>query len=254
MLLLTIPSLFVLQCLYALAVTLASKIPFTRFLVFCLATAGYHALILLGSHAVKNEFNLETSGENLQRINLPLYLSFIRFTAVPTLVFLFLSIDRIDIRFCLLPFLGFIFLTDLFDGILARSMHQTTRIGCILDAAGDYLLIFSLSVVYVIIKLIPVWLAVIVVIRLVIQASGIMTVYFLLGYSYLKLSFLGKVSIFAVSTLYGIELFEYLQVPVVGDPGLVSLLEIIAAGIIGISLIEKIYLLFKSFKKKQADQ
>jgi len=250
----TVLSLFVLHCLYTYVVTVLFNIPTGRFVLFVLFSGAYHGLIILASMVVGKEFRLEATGEILKRINLPLYLSFIRFSAVPTLVFLFLSIERINALVALVPFLGFIFLTDLFDGILARSFHQTTRIGRILDAVGDYLLISAISFVYVSIDFIPVWLFVIVLGRLVVQGVGIITLYFLRGYSYLKLSFLGKASIFAVFTVYGIELLEYLQVKGIGHPTVVWILEIVAAAIVGVSLLEKAFLLGKSFKRAFGEQ
>jgi cardiolipin synthase len=250
----TVLSLFILHCLYAYIVTILYNIPTGRFVLFVLLSGAYHGLIILASMVVGKEFRLESTGEILKRMNLPLYLSFIRFTAVPTLVFLFLFIDRINARTVLVPFLSFIFLTDLFDGILARTFHQTTRIGRILDAVGDYLLISAISIVYMIIDFIPIWLFVIVLGRLVVQGAGIITLYFLRGYPYLKLSFLGKASIFAVFTIYGIELLEYLQVKGIGHPTVVWILEITVAAIVGISLLEKAILLGKSFKRAFGEQ
>jgi len=256
----TVLSLFILHCLYSYMVTVLFDIPTVSFVLFVLLSGAYHGLIILASMVVDKEFRLEATGEILKRINPPLYLSFIRITAVPTLVFLFLSIERINAPAVLVPFLAFIFLTDLFDGILARSFHQTTRIGRLLDAVGDYLLISSLSFVYVIIDFMPVWLFVIVLGRLAVQGIGSITLYFMRGYSYLKLSFLGKASIFAVFTIYGIELLEYLQVKGIGHPTVVWILEIATAVIVGVSLSEKVFLLRRSFvkafgeRKKQTDQ
>jgi CDP-diacylglycerol--glycerol-3-phosphate 3-phosphatidyltransferase len=198
---------------------------------------------------VGKEFRLEATGETLKRINLPLFLSFARICSVPTLVFLFLSIEEINASIALVPLLGFLFLTDLLDGFLARSLNQTTRIGRILDSAGDYLLILAISWVFLIIDFIPIWLFLIVIVRLVVQTIGIITLYFLRGYSYLKLSFLGKASVFAVFAIYGIELLEYLRMPGLSHPTVIMILEILAAGIVGVSLLEKTISLRRSFAK-----
>jgi len=257
---LTVLSLFILHCLYAYVVTVLFDIPTGSFALLVLLGGAYHGLIILAAMVVKKEFRLEATGEILKRINPPLYLSFIRITAVPTLLFLLLFIERINVPAVLVPFVAFIFLTDLFDGILARSFHQTTRIGRLLDAVGDYLLISSVSFVYVIIDFIPLWLFAVVLGRLAVQGIGTITLYFLRGYSYLKLSFLGKASIFAVFTIYGIELLEYLQVKGIGHPTVVWILEIATAVIVGVSLSEKVFLLRGSFvkafdeRKKQTDQ
>ncbi|UCF97079.1 MAG: CDP-alcohol phosphatidyltransferase family protein [Spirochaetaceae bacterium] len=242
-------ALLLLYCLYAYVVTVLYNINLKTYALYVLLNSLYHVLIVLASLAVRSEFRLETSGKILNRINLPLYLSFSRICAVPTLVLLFLSIEKIEALVVLVPLLAFLFLTDLFDGLLARGLEQTTHIGRILDAAGDYVLILAISWVYLIIGFIPIWLFIIVLVRLVVQAIGIITLYILRGYSYLKLSFLGKASVFAVFTIYGIELLEYLQARGIGHPTVVRILEIIAAGIVAVSLLEKVFLLRRSFGK-----
>jgi phosphatidylglycerophosphate synthase len=128
-------------------------------------------------------------------------------------------------------------------------LHQTTRIGRILDASGDYLLIVVLSVVFAINRWIPVWLLVLVVARLAAQFIGIVALYILQGYSALRLSFLGKASIFAVFCLYGLELLEFLGVPVLGNPTLLRILEYLAGAILLASLIEKVVFLARDFRR-----
>jgi phosphatidylglycerophosphate synthase len=242
-------ALFVLYCLYAYVVTVLYDIDLKTYSLYILINAVYHGLIIIGLLIVGREFRLERSGEMLKRLNLPLYLSFLRICAVPTLVFLFLSIEQIDALVALVPLLAFVFLTDLFDGLLARYLKETTRIGRIVDAAGDYILILAISWVYLVIGFIPIWLFVIVLVRLFVQAIGIIILYTLRGYAYLKLSFLGKASIFAIFTIYGFELLEFLQVRGLGHPTVVATLEVAAAGIVAASLLEKALGLRTSFLK-----
>jgi CDP-diacylglycerol--glycerol-3-phosphate 3-phosphatidyltransferase len=243
----TVAPLLPFYCLYACLVSVLSHIEMQTYAVYVLFNVLYHGLLILCSLIVGKEFRLETSGEPLKRINLPLFLSFARICSVPTLVFLFLNIERINASVVVVPLLGFLFLTDLLDGFLARLFNQTTRIGRILDPAGDYLLILAISWVFLIVDFIPIWLFLVVTVRLVVQAVGIITLYFLRGYSYLKLSFLGKASVFAVFTIYGIELLEYLGVPGLSHPAVITVLEGLAAGIVGVSLLEKTISLRRSF-------
>ena len=245
----TVIPLLLFYCVYGVAVAVLYHIELRTYAVFVLFNGLYHGLLVLCSLIVGKEFRLEATGETLKRINLPLFLSFARICSVPTLVFLFLSIEEINASIALVPLLGFLFLTDLLDGFLARSLNQTTRIGRILDSAGDYLLILAISWVFLIIDFIPIWLFLIVIVRLVVQTIGIITLYFLRGYSYLKLSFLGKASVFAVFAIYGIELLEYLRMPGLSHPTVIMILEILAAGIVGVSLLEKTISLRRSFAK-----
>ena len=243
----TIFPLFLLFSLYAYLMALRYSLPMRGFAIYVLLNCLFHGSIVLASLIVAGEFRLEGSEVILSRINLPLFLSFCRVCAVPTLIFLFLFVESINAAVALVPLLAFIFLTDLFDGLLARTLGQTTRIGRILDAAGDYVLIFAISWVYLAIDFVPTWLFVLIIIRLVVQAAGIITLYILRGYSTLRLSLLGKASVFAVFTLYGIELLEFLEVPGLGTAAVVRILEIATAGIVCASLAEKILYLIRSF-------
>jgi len=245
----TVLPLLLFYCLYAYVVTVLYDMAIQSYAVYVLFNILYHGLIVLCSLIVTREFRLEKTGETLKRINLPLFLSFARICSVPALVFLFLGIEEINASVVVVPLLGFLFLTDLLDGFLARSLKQTTRIGRILDPAGDYVLILAISWVFLIIDFIPIWLFLVVMVRLLVQAIGIITLYFLRGYSYLKLSFLGKASVFTVFTIYGIELLEYLGMPGLGHPTVILILELLAAGIVGVSLLEKAISLWKSFGK-----
>ncbi len=245
----TVLPLLLFYCFYACFVRYVYHIEIQIYTLYVLFNVLYHGLIMLCSLIVGKEFRLETTGKPLKRINLPLFLSFARICSVPTLVFLFLNIERINAPVAVAPLLGFLFLTDLLDGFLARLFDQTTRIGRILDPAGDYLLILAISWVFLVVDFIPLWLFLTVMVRLLVQAVGIITLYFLRGYSYLKLSFLGKASVFAVFTIYGIELLEYLGVPGLSHPTVVTVLEIMAAAIVGVSLLEKTFSLSRSFAR-----
>jgi cardiolipin synthase len=248
-LLYTVLPLLFFFCVYAFSVASIYDIGMRTYAFYILFSVLYHGLLILCSLIVGKEFRLEASGKTLNRINLPLFLSFARICSVPTLIFLFLHIERLNAAVAIVPLLGFLFLTDLLDGFLARLLNQTTRFGRILDPAGDYLLILTISWVFLIIDFIPIWLFLIVIVRLLVQAIGIITLYFLRGYSYLKLSFLGKASVFAVFAIYGIELLEYLGVPGLSLPPVMMILEIAAAGIVAVSLVEKAISLWRSYAK-----
>jgi CDP-diacylglycerol--glycerol-3-phosphate 3-phosphatidyltransferase len=249
LLLFTEVPLLVFFCLYAYGVAAFHGLGLNGYGVYTLFNILFHGLLILCSLIVGKEFRFEKSGDRLDRINLPLFLSFARICSVPTLIFLFLNIEAINAALFVVPLLGFLFLTDLLDGFLARLLEQTTRIGRILDPAGDYLLILAISWVFLIIDFIPIWLFLVVMVRLLVQAIGIITLYFLRGYSYLKLSFLGKASVFSIFAILGIELLEYLGVPVVDSPRVIAVLEILAASVVSISLLEKVVSLVRSFKR-----
>ena len=241
---------FLLQSLFLVGVTWLYSLDWAQALWFLGVGLVFHLLFLLGLLLVRGEFNLEPSGELLRSLNLPLILSFLRLSAVPAGLYLLLAVrTQPQLRTMLLVFLGVIFLTDLLDGFLARLLHQTTRIGRILDASGDYLLIVVLSAVFAVNRWIPVWLLVLVLVRLAAQFIGIVTLYILQGYSALRLSFLGKASIFAIFCLYGLELLEFLRVPVLGHPTLIEILEYLVGAILLASLTEKVVFLVRDFSR-----
>jgi len=113
---------------------------------------------------------------------------------------------------------------------------------------GDYLLIVVLSAVFTFNRWIPAWFLVLVLVRLAAQFIGTVALYILRGYSALRLSFLGKASIFAVFCLYGLELLEFLGVPVLGHPTLLRVLEYLAGAILLASLIEKVAFLVRDLQ------
>jgi len=69
--------------------------------------------------------------------------------------------------------------TDFLDGFFARRMNQQTALGAYLDPVADKLLVITSYVMLGLIGGIPVWLAVIVVVRDVLIVTGCAIIYFL---------------------------------------------------------------------------
>ena len=245
--LITVFSFLLFQILYFGSISLIFKVKLSRLIQFLIIAGLYHSFLFLGLTVLKKEFYLEATGKPLMRINLPIFLSFTRLSSVPTVLFLLLSINKIPVLPITIPFVCFIFLTDLFDGLLARKMNQTTRIGRIIDSSGDYLNIIVITILFFIYRLIPVWLFVILCLRMFIQCLGIIILYFSLGYAVLKVSFLAKACVFATMTLYAFELMEYLQVRYLGNEVLVTSLEYLTGLIVMLSLCEKLLFLNRTF-------
>ena len=65
-------------------------------------------------------------------------------------------------------------LTDLFDGALARRLHQQTVLGAYLDPGADKLFMTAAFVSYAIVGLLPVWLTFLVIGRDVIIVLGVL--------------------------------------------------------------------------------
>ena len=126
-------------------------------------------------------------------LTIPNALSVLRLLLVP--VFLVLLLDQQNLA--ALVVLIFASATDWFDGFLARKLNQVTKLGARLDPAADRLYIFATLIGLAVNGNIPVWLAVVVILRDVMLA----TTYPVLathGYGPLPVHFLGKAGTFAL--------------------------------------------------------
>lgn len=78
-------------------------------------------------------------------MNIPNSLSILRIILIPVTIYALLNYSKTVFFFLLL----ITALTDVLDGYLARKLNQSTKIGFVLDAIADKLLIISLFVVLV---------------------------------------------------------------------------------------------------------
>jgi cardiolipin synthase len=128
-------------------------------------------------------------------LNLPNILSIIRILLIP--VFLALMIQGKVMEASAVFFLaGF---TDVLDGLAARLLHQKTKIGALLDPAGDKLLMTSAFIVLTIPSLnsphiIPLWLTIAVISRDLFIVSSAFALYKLRGQKSFLPSLWGKSS------------------------------------------------------------
>jgi cardiolipin synthase len=128
-------------------------------------------------------------------LNLPNILSLLRILLIP--VFLVLMIQgKVMEASAVFFFAGF---TDVLDGFAARLFHQRTKIGALLDPAGDKLLMTSAFIVLTIPSLnsphiIPLWLTIVVISRDLFIVSSAFALYKLRGQKTFLPSLWGKSS------------------------------------------------------------
>ncbi len=128
-------------------------------------------------------------------LNLPNILSLLRILLIP--VFLALMIrGKVMEASAVFFFAGF---TDVLDGVAARLLHQKTKIGALLDPAGDKLLMTSAFIILTIPSLnspyiIPLWLTIIVISRDLFIISSAFALYKLRGQKSFPPSLWGKSS------------------------------------------------------------
>ena len=128
-------------------------------------------------------------------LNLPNILSLLRILLIPVFVVLMIQ-GKIVEASAVFFFAGF---TDVLDGFAARLLRQKTKIGALLDPAGDKLLMTSAFVVLTIPSLnsphiIPLWLTIVVISRDLFIVSSAFALYKLRGQKSFPPSLLGKSS------------------------------------------------------------
>ena len=142
--------------------------------------------------------------------NLPNALTLLRIFLVPFLVVVLLT------RFSGREYAGLaIFLvaaiTDFFDGYIARKRNQMTRLGALLDPIADKLLMATAFVVLAYVKILPVWLAVLVISRDLFILTGSVLILLLHGEGRIRTTIISKantvVQVFTVIYFLAVRAF-----------------------------------------------
>jgi cardiolipin synthase len=133
-------------------------------------------------------------------LTVPNVLSFARLCGVPLFLWLLLGPKADGLALIVLMVSGF---TDWADGMLARKLNQTSKLGALLDPAADKLYILATLVGFVLRDIIPLWLAVVLVARDLMVAATFPSLR-RRGLSWLPVHYLGKAATF--SLLYAFPL------------------------------------------------
>ncbi len=101
-------------------------------------------------------------------------------------------------------------LTDLLDGYIARSRGSQTRLGAFLDPVADKLLLTSAFVTLTYLKVIPFWIAVVVVSRDLVLTVGVLVIHVAGGTVRPSPSWIGKMStVFQMATVLSAMISVY---------------------------------------------
>jgi cardiolipin synthase len=145
----------------------------------------------MGGRRIAGEARVERTVENAvsnRVMTIPNALSIARLFGVPLFLWLVLGPQHDGWALAVLAVSGF---TDFLDGYFARRLHQSTRLGQILDPVADRLYILAVVVGLAIREIIPWWLAVALPLRDVLLI-GLLPFLRTRGYSALPVHFLGK--------------------------------------------------------------
>ncbi|MBI5027713.1 MAG: CDP-alcohol phosphatidyltransferase family protein [Actinobacteria bacterium] len=128
-------------------------------------------------------------------LTVPNILSFIRLAGVP--LFLWLLLERqSDVWAVVVLAIGGA--TDWLDGKLARSWHQRSRLGQVLDPLADRLYILATLIGFAMREIVPWWLVVLLAARDVLMFTTIWPALRRRGFTSLPVHFLGKAATFAL--------------------------------------------------------
>jgi cardiolipin synthase len=122
----------------------------------------------------------------------PNVLSFLRLLGVPLFLWLILVPEADGWAVVLLMVSGF---TDYLDGVLARRLHQISRLGQLLDPLADRLYIIATLLGLALRDIVPWWLVIALLARDVVLAATLPILRHL-GYGPLPVHFLGKAATF----------------------------------------------------------
>jgi cardiolipin synthase len=122
----------------------------------------------------------------------PNALSFLRLLGVPLFLWLVLVPEADGWALGVLMLSG---VTDYLDGYLARRLHQTSRLGQILDPVADRLYILAVVIGLALRDIVPWWFAILLPLRDLLL-WGLVPILRTRGYSALPVHFLGKAATF----------------------------------------------------------
>ena len=110
-------------------------------------------------------------------MNVPNFLTFIRFVLIPIFVTLFFKQNNVEINFYCIGIFLVSGLTDIFDGYIARKYNMITKLGTLMDPLADKLTILTILFCLCIKNYIPVWVFVVVLLKEICMVLGAARLY-----------------------------------------------------------------------------
>jgi CDP-diacylglycerol--glycerol-3-phosphate 3-phosphatidyltransferase len=206
-----------------------------------------HTLLYVFLIHFKADFYNESTNQPLYKINTANRVTLLRLSSLPTIAFLLRHKELVEIKTLLPILLILLFLTDSFDGHIARHRKQITKMGQMLDSISDYSLLAVISVVYFQNNIVPHWFFYLIFIRLFLQAFGMLIFIIMKKPVEIKSTWGGKITIATTMVLYVLELVK-LWLPHHFD-NIFKILEYISGAIILILYLEKARIFFRQGEK-----
>ena len=235
------------QCAFIFAVYKIFNTNAEIFISFLIHIVLWHSLLLFFLIFYKGEFINVQNGLMLEKINIANIITLCRISSVPLIAFLLKQNEVEGIKTILAVVLILVFLTDLFDGIIARKCNQETKIGRMLDSMSDYSLLALVSIIYYQLGILPNWFFYLIFIRLMFQALGMIFFMILKFPMEIKSTQGGKITIAATMVLYTIKILEFFIPFLKKFQNAFLIAEYSCAFIIFVFLFEKIYIFYNHY-------
>ena len=169
---------------------------------------------------------------------------------LPSLVYLIISVKQYPVGSVLLSAIGLTFITDLIDGRISRAFHQVTFIGKVLDSVSDYSLLLVIGIAYVIYGLIPIWLFIAILVRLLFQALGMLLLLIKHKSVEPKPTIFGKIAVASIMIIFALEPLKLVFTHKVRAA--LALIELLVCVIVYLSLLDKAWYFYKQGILKKA--
>lgn len=232
--------------------SIAARVPVDSLLIYVGLTTAMHALLYVFLMRLRNNFFNLSTGEALTRINLANRITLLRISSLPTIAFFLRHKETTDLKVLLPVLLALVFLTDSFDGQIARRKKQITRMGAMLDSISDYILIGVISIVYYRNDIVPHWFFFLIILRLFFQALGMFLFIIMKKPVEIKSTWGGKITIATTMTLYVVELTR-LYTPIEYAP-FFRIAEYISGAIVLLFCFEKGAIFFRQGRTVSAER
>jgi CDP-diacylglycerol--glycerol-3-phosphate 3-phosphatidyltransferase len=241
-----------IQIAFIFCSSLTAQVAFNSVFLYVGLSAILHIILYIFLMRLRSNFFNISTGQQLTRINLANRITLLRISSLPTIAFLLRHKEIAEIKVTLPILLGLLFLTDSFDGQVARKGKQITRMGTMLDSISDYVLLGVISIVYYRNNIVPHWFFFLITLRLFLQGLGMFIFIIMKKPVEIKSTWGGKITIATTMTLYVVELVR-LYLPADSAP-LFKGAEYFSGAIIFVLYFEKALIFFRQGKKVSAER
>ena len=138
----------------------------------------------------KNDLDNDPASDRI--LTIPNVLSFLRALGIPLLLWLMLVKEFDGWAIFVLAIAG---ISDYADGKIARAFNQSSKLGAMLDPAGDRLYIAATLIALTVRDVIPLWILLLLIARDLLLATTLPSLY-KIGHGPMEVTFLGKAATF----------------------------------------------------------